>query len=206
MNRRRLYYAAPFIVLPLAARLFVGPLGDSLARAATTIAPSARPGDETLSRGEEEEGDEPAAPIERSSRGRSAHHGAATPASARRPDPGLKVADAGALRVLPADAGTQGTIVVPAQAVASAIAEKKVGARDAVDEDGHPIGARIHGVARYKTGLQNGDIIVSVGGTPTPTTRALVDVAMKIAKTGATKLTGKIRRGDTLYDVVLEIP
>jgi len=200
--KRRLYFAAPFIVLPLAARLFVVPIGDSLASAATRIAPSAHVEDEVVA----SEDDEPAARAERrAERGRTARH-AASPASARRPEPGAPVADAGGLRALPADAGSRGTIVVPAQVVAHAVTEKKVGARDAVDENGNPVGARIHGVGRYKTGLQNGDIIVSVGGTPTPTTTALVDVAMKIIGAGATKLTGKIRRGDTLYDVVLELP
>ncbi|MCW5817670.1 MAG: hypothetical protein KIT84_42110, partial [Labilithrix sp.] len=102
--------------------------------------------------------------------------------------------------------GVSGTIVVPASVVAAAIADKRIGARDAVDVDGKPVGARIHGVSRYKSGLQNGDVIVSVAGSPTPTTTALVEVAMKVVAAGATKLTGKIKRGDAVYDVVLELP
>ncbi len=104
------------------------------------------------------------------------------------------------------DAAPKGTIVVAASAVAKAIEKKDVGARNAKGTDGKPLGARIHGVSRYRSGLQDGDIVISIGGVRTQTIDAMVDAAMKALASGATKLTGRILRGDAVWDVVLELP
>jgi S1-C subfamily serine protease len=103
-------------------------------------------------------------------------------------------------------APAKGAIEVPASAVARAIERKDVRATNAVGTDGKPIGVRIHGVNRYRAGLRDGDVILSVAGTPTETTTMLVEVSMKVLAAGATKLTGKIARESETWDVVLELP
>ena len=59
---------------------------------------------------------------------------------------------------------------------------------------------------RYRTGLRDGDIVVAVAGTRTPTVAAMVAVAMQAAGNGATHLAGRIVRGDATLAVVLELP
>jgi hypothetical protein len=98
------------------------------------------------------------------------------------------------------------TIVVAAAAVARALEKRDVGATNATAPDGSPLGARLSGVSRYHTGLRDGDVVVSVGGTRTPTVDAMVGAAMAVASAGATRVSGRIVRGDALYAVVIELP
>jgi hypothetical protein len=101
---------------------------------------------------------------------------------------------------------SKGTITVPASAVARALEKKDVSATDAEGPDGRPFGARLRGVGRYKTGLHDGDVVVSVEGTRTTTASAMIGAGMAAAAAGRTRITGQIRRGEATYDVVLELP
>jgi len=100
----------------------------------------------------------------------------------------------------------KGTIVVPAAVVARAIDKKDVTATNAVGAEGKPIGAKLAGVGKYKTGLKDGDIVIAVGESPTPTVDTMVGVALDAYASGADKVTGTVRRGEDTYNVVLEIP
>jgi predicted amino acid-binding ACT domain protein len=48
--------------------------------------------------------------------------------------------------------------------------------------------------------------VVTVAGTRTPTVAAMVSAAMAAATSGATRISGRIMRGDATYAVVLELP
>ena len=98
------------------------------------------------------------------------------------------------------------TIVVPAAVVTRALERRDVGATSVTTADGAPLGARLAGVAKYKTGLRDGDVVVTVAGTRTPTVEAMVSAAMAVATSGATRISGRIMRGDATYAVVLELP
>ena len=100
----------------------------------------------------------------------------------------------------------KGTIVVPAAAVTRAIEKRNVGATNAVAPDGTPLGARLAGVSRHGTGLRDGDVVVSVNGTRTPTVDAMVAAGLAAANSGASRISGRILRGDAVYAVVLELP
>jgi hypothetical protein len=84
----------------------------------------------------------------------------------------------------PLDAGTLGdaapgrvagrarsseAIDIPAERLARLTARqlRSIGATDAVDEGGHPVGARLHGVGRLGVGLADGDVVTSIEGRPT---------------------------------------
>lgn len=100
----------------------------------------------------------------------------------------------------------KGTIVVPAAAVTRAIEKRNVAATNAVAPDGTPLGARLAGVSRHGTGLRDGDVVVSVNGTRTATVDAMVAAGLAAANGGATRIFGRIVRGDAVYAVVLELP
>jgi hypothetical protein len=203
---RRGALVIPFLVGPFALRLAIGPISSALAAAMMAVAPAAPPS--------------VAEPdlLDESDRA-PAHdgHGENLGGDGRRRIarrsvgprvPGVHSASDGGKPAVspPVDAAPKGTIVVPATAVAKAIERKDVGARDARGQDGKPLGARIHGVSRYHTGLLDGDIVISVGGVRTETTDAMVDAATKSLGAGATKLSGRILRGEDVWTVVLELP
>jgi hypothetical protein len=112
--------------------------------------------------------------------------------------------DAGAGRA--SDSSPKTTIVVPASAVMRAMQKRDVSAANALAPDGSPLGARLAGVSRYRTGLRDGDVVVSVAGTRTRTVEALVAAGMQAASGGATSISGRVLRGDTTYAVILELP
>lgn len=115
--------------------------------------------------------------------------------------------DAGAPASPPApDAPPKATIAVPASVVTRAIEKRDVGATNALAPDGSPLGARLVGVSKYRTGLRDGDVVVSVAGTRTPTVAAMIAVGMKAASGGATRISGRIVRGDATYTVVIDLP
>jgi hypothetical protein len=105
----------------------------------------------------------------------------------------------------PADA-PKGTLVVAASAVTRALARRDVGATNALAPDGSPLGARLVGVSRYRTGLRDGDVVISVGGTRTPNVAAMVAAGMGAASGGASRITGRIVRPEGTYAVVIELP
>ncbi|MBS2019923.1 MAG: hypothetical protein JST00_44075 [Deltaproteobacteria bacterium] len=200
----------PFVVGPLLARLIVPPLGESIAKAALAISPSAAPSTSAAPDQDDDlRGDDPApAPKERHrSRQASSRNHAAAKASS---DAGA-TSDAGepksaAPKGINVDAPSKGTITVPASTIAKAIEKKDVGATNVNDPDGKPLGARMHGVGKYKAGLRDGDVIVYVAGSRTENTQQMVDAATRALAAGATSLSGKILRDGDIYDVVLELP
>lgn len=211
--RRFAFLLLPFVVGPLVARfLIVQPLGESIAKAALAISPSAAP---SLSASPDQDddlrGDDPApAPKERhrSRQASSRNHAIAKAESS--PDAGTS-SDAGesksaAPKAINVDAPSKGTITVPASTIAKAIEKKDVGATNAKDPDGKPLGARMHGVGKYKAGLRDGDVIVYVAGSRTENTQQMMDAATRALAAGATSLSGKILRDGDIYDVVLELP
>jgi len=208
---RRGALVVPFVVGPFVVRLAIGPVSDAVAGAIMSVAPD--PSGPVVEREAPDEAETPSPPRDghgengegegrrrtaRRSTGARAHAPAAPSDTAR--------ADAGQAPSSPVDAAPKGTIVVPASAVANAIEKKDVGARTVRGPEGKPLGARIHGVSRHHTGLQDGDIVISVGGVRTVTTDAMVDAATKALGAGATKLSGRVLRGDDVWDVVLELP
>ena len=99
-----------------------------------------------------------------------------------------------------------GTITVPASVVAKIIEKRDVSAVNATSADGAPLGAKLIGVGKYKSGLRDGDIITMVSGTRTTTVDAVVGAGMRVVMSGGTQMTGKILRGTSTYAVVLELP
>ncbi len=120
-------------------------------------------------------------------------------------DAGTNAGDAGTKPPLPKDT-PKATIVVPASAVTKALEKRDVGAVNAVGPDGTAIGCRLIGVSKYKTGLRDGDIVVSVGNAKTPNVSTMVTIGMMAGATGATQLTGRILRAGVTYAVVIELP
>jgi hypothetical protein len=207
---RRGALVVPFIVGPFVVRLALGPMSQALAGALLAVAPDAPPPAVVQPAPADEPGDPSHHPEARGDElgGEGRRRLARRSAAAHAHVPLAPGADAG---VAPApsvavDAASRGTIVVAASAVAKALEKKDVGARNAKAADGKPLGVRVHGVSRYHSGLQDGDVVISVSGVRTETTDAMVDAAMKALASGATKLTGRILRGDAVWDVVLELP
>ena len=98
------------------------------------------------------------------------------------------------------------TIFVPAALVSRALERRDVGARNAMAPDGSQLGARLVGVSKYRTGLRDGDVVVSVAGTRTPTVSAMTSAAMQSASSGAPRISGQIVRGGATLAVILELP
>lgn len=212
---RRGALVIPFIVGPFVVRLAIGPVSDALAGAMIAVAPeepgAPSPSDPSV---RDDDGDDEARPAARDGhrddiRGKGRRRGEGRRGAPVDAHPERDAADAGKAPSAPSSpsiGAPKGTIVVPASIVTKAIEAKDVGARDARGADGKPLGARIHGVTRYHTGLLDGDIIIAVGGVRTETTAAMVDAATKSLGAGATKLNGQILRGENVWNVLLELP
>lgn len=189
---------APFVVLPLLARLAIGPIGDAMASAFGKMAPAPSAFVAAADAEPDDDFDERPAPAERRSGGELGPRRVARwvpPVSSARADGGAPVPKKG------------GTIVVPASVIERAIREKhKPSARDVVDADGKPFGVKIHGVSRFKAGVQDGDIVLEVAGTRVHSTAELTQAGMQAMAGGATQIAGKILRSDTTFDVVVELP
>lgn len=189
---------APFVVLPLLARLAVGPIGDALAAAVGHAAP--RPASSNMAAVEEWPDEyEPILDVpptierqasEEAKRPRRVERWTPPPVASASPDGGFAEA---------------GSIVISAALIEKALADKKIGARDVVDADGKPFGCRLHGVGKYRGGLRDGDIVIEVGGVRVHSTSEVIQLGLQQAS-GATRLTGKILRGSATFDVTLELP
>jgi len=202
----------PFVVVALASRCSVAPLGDRIARGVAAVAPKPPTATEppviivatpsSLDAGTSgDDGDElagrlPVIPPE--------HHEVRRRAEVSPRDAGVASADGGT------DGGVAAPIAkaffVPAGAVTRALERRDVGAQNAVLADGTPVGARLVGVSKYGTGLRDGDIVVSVNGARTPNVNAMVSAAMSAVSAGATRIGGRVLRGDATYGVILEVP
>jgi S1-C subfamily serine protease len=177
-------------LLPLLARLTVGPIGDALASAMGKLAPASPAASANDPVEIVEEGESVPLFAEAPPR-RVARRTAVAASSAKRPAPDP---DAGA-------APKSGTIVVSAATVTKALEDKKARARDVLDRDGKPFGAKILGVSQYHAGLQDGDIVIEVGGVRVHGASEMTQEGLKQA--GGTMITGKILRGEKTYDVTL---
>ena len=210
---RRGALVVPFVAGPFFVRLALGPISSALAAAMLAVAPNAPP-PPVVRPAVSDEGDGVTSPREAlgedlgdEGHRRTARRSSASRAHAPAARHDAPAADAGpAVSAPPSDAASRGTIVVAASAVAKALEKKDIGARNVKGADGEPLGARIHGVSRYHTGLQDGDVVISVAGVRTETTDAMVEAATNALASGATKLTGRILRGAEAWDVVLELP
>jgi len=190
--------ALPFLFGALGLRLAIAPIGDAIAggvvratpQRARTVAPGLMSGD---------------APRARDSQG-SPEPRKAGIAGQSQPSL-LPVSELPCDRCTDAEPGVvQGTIVVPASAVTRAMKRRDVSASNALAPDGSPLGARLVGVSKYGTGLRDGDVVVSVAGTRTPTVAAMVSAAMGAAGGGGSRLSGRIVRGTVAFSVVIELP
>jgi hypothetical protein len=211
---------ARVLALPLAlgallfvtSRLAIAPLGDAIAGTLTVLVkpapPSAAPAAAVaeIDLGEQTEAYGPPVALPRRVASRAtAPHRETIRGSGGTSSPLIDEGkDGGARPAAPSDV-PKGTIMVPASVVTRALEKRDVGATNAVAPDGAPLGARLAGVSKYRTGLRDGDVVVSVAGTRTPTVAAMVAVGMSAAS-GATRLSGQIRRGDATYAVVIELP
>jgi len=204
--RDRRLLALPFLFGAIALRLAIAPLGDAIAAAAVRIAPEPRrevstspdvaalpPAPLPPLAGDEE----PALPRRIASR---------TPVPRRETIDDARDGGADGGRAPSVTDTPKSTIFVPASVVTRALERHDVGATNATAPDGAPLGARLAGVGKYKTGLRDGDVVVMVAGTRTPTVDAMVGAAMAVATTGATRISGRIVRGDATYAVILELP
>lgn len=224
MKRWKLSPRSSALALPLvigalswcALRLAVAPVGDAIASglaravppaasaapetapesgfASPSVAPIPEPTDEQL----EAVG---ALPRRVASRGPSAHRASPADRAGDIANEGGPVAAASA----PGDA-PKATIFVPAAIVARALERRDVGATNALTADGSQLGARLVGVGKYRTGLRDGDVVVSVAGTRTPNVSTMTSAAMQAAASGAPRISGRVVRGDTSIAVTLELP
>jgi hypothetical protein len=203
----------PFLFGVFALRLAVAPLGDAIATAAVRAAPALTPPapctpdvallpPAPLAPPAAYVDDAPAVLLPRRIASRSLAPRRETVDEAK--DGGTGSTDGG--RAPASTDAPRSTIVVPAAVVTRALERRDVGATNATTADGAPLGARLAGVGKYKTGLRDGDVVVTVAGTRTPTVEAMVSAAMAAATSGATRISGRIMRGDATYAVVLELP
>ncbi len=198
---RRVLLVVPFLLGALALRFAIAPLGDAIASGAVRALPEptrappllAAPSAELAAPSADVAG-LPSAPVPDDEPSEPA---LPRRVAARTPAPRRETID---------DARDGGIIVVPAAAVTRALERRDVRASNATAADGAPLGARLAGVGKYKTGLRDGDVVVTVGGTRTPTVDAMVSAAMAVATSGASRISGRILRGDATVAVVLELP
>lgn len=224
---RRVALALPLLFGALswcALRLSIAPIGDAIARGLVRAVPSAASAaPQGTASAREPEGDPPAStvvapipdptdeqlesvgalPRRVASRAPSPHRASVEDAGA----PAAPVAEAELAPIGPPAADApKGTIFVPAALVSRALERRDVGAANAVTADGAQLGARLIGVSKYRTGLRDGDVVVSVAGTRTPNVSAMTTAALQAAGGVAPRISGRILRGDTTITVVLEIP
>lgn len=69
-----------------------------------------------------------------------------------------------------------------------------------------PAGLSLVGVSRFGTGLRDGDILTSVGGTPATSEGTVVGIVAGAIAAGAKVITGVVWRDDQRLDVAVEIP
>ena len=224
MKRWKLSLGSSALALPLvigalswcALRLAVAPVGDaiasSLARAvppAASAAPATAPENECASPSiapipdptDEQLEAVGVLPQRVASRGPSALRAAPYDQAGNVANEEGPVAAASA----PGDA-PKATIFVPAAVVARALERRDVGATNALSADGSQLGARLVGVGKYRTGLRDGDVVVSVAGTRTPNVSTMTSTAMQAAASGAPRISGRVMRGETSIVVTLEVP
>ena len=62
------------------------------------------------------------------------------------------------------------------------------------------------GVTQLRLGLQDGDIVVSVEGEPTPDRDTATDIALGVIARGASVLHARAMRGDQLVSITADLP
>lgn len=148
----------------------------------------------------------PAGPVELTSVAEQASAEEEEQPPADRPDAPRR-ADARARRPA-AKAPSGGAIDIPADRVAH-LTEKQlrsVTATDAVDGDGHALGARLHGVGALSLGLADGDVVTSIDGRPTPDVSTGTASAMRAWASGEAAAHATLLRDGRTFFVTLHIP
>ena len=69
-----------------------------------------------------------------------------------------------------------------------------------------PAGLSLVGVSRFGTGVHDGDILTSVGGTPATSEGAVIGVVAGAISQGTKVITGVVWRDEQRIDVAVEIP
>lgn len=199
VRRRWLWLIVPFFGLPFVLRPLVPRVGDALARALLAMTPRPplaasasgfdRPIDPATDRDWEDFGDLTAPPLSNSGQ----------PSSRVPPPRAPSRADAGA-----PDAKARGSLFVSAATVRRAlpIAAKTARGVSVVLPDGTR-GIVLHGV---RAGFEEGDVLTSVEGQPTPVPDAAITAVTGALAAHRTTLRGTILRRGKPIDVTVEVP
>ena len=217
--KQRSALALPLVIGALswcALRLAVAPVGDAIASSLARAVPAARAA--PVAEPERDCASPSIAPIpdptdkQLESVGALPRRVASRASAPRRANadegPASAAADVAPMRAAASLVGDapKATIFVPAALVSRALERRDVGATNAITPDGAQLGARLVGVSKYGTALRDGDVVVTVAGTRTPTVSAMTTAALQAAGGVAPRISGRILRGDTTLTVVLELP
>jgi len=93
---------------------------------------------------------------------------------------------------------------IPAPVVRRAFSPPRGSADPAVDASGHPIGVRLSGVAG--TGLQDGDIVTHVDGTPVTTVEGGVAIVAGALQRHQRHISGRVLRAGAVLMVTVDVP
>ncbi len=199
LRRRWIWLVFPFLALPLALRVVLPRIGDALARATLSLAPSG-----SSSKGAVPPSEPPAPENEAVAGADDAvpePSALPPPAAPRRVKSGR---DAGSIL---RDAGARATLFISAAVTTRALplAAKGMRAVGVVLPDGTR-GIELHGVRPLRAGLEEGDVVISLEGRPTPTQEdALAAITSALAAHALTVHATLLRRGRPV-DVTVEIP
>jgi hypothetical protein len=99
-------------------------------------------------------------------------------------------------------------IDIPRDRVARLSAQqlRGISATDAVDANGHALGACLHGIAGLRVGLNDGDVVTSIDGRATATVNDATAAAMAAYASGEAIARATVRRGGRLVQVTVHIP
>jgi len=83
---------------------------------------------------------------------------------------------------------------------------RNIGATDAVDESGHAVGARLHGVGALGVGLSDGDVVTSIDGRATLDAAAATAAAIGAYASGEATAHATLLRDGRTVRVTVHIP
>jgi hypothetical protein len=83
---------------------------------------------------------------------------------------------------------------------------RNIGATDAVDEGGHAVGARLHGVGALGVGLADGDVVTSIDGRATLDAAAATAAAIGAYASGEATAHATLLRDGRTVRVTVHIP
>lgn len=122
--------------------------------------------------------------------------------------PGRSRARARARRAGTRAAAASAALDVPADRVVRLTARQLRGVRatDAIDAEGHAIGARLHGVGVLGVGLSDGDIVTGIDGRATHDVSSATAAAMQAYASGEATARATVLRGGRTLVVTVHIP